>query len=369
MQKSRNKQVYEEASEWVVELHLGEMDAVAREQLDAWLRRSPEHIRAFLQISCLCEELEDSKLDLGYSLEALIARARASTKVIALAGETGASSRQGPVPSGRGTGSTSRLGIARLSRLFSWRSAVLASLALACLGLGLAGLNAYRNTHLATGTGEQRIVHLADGSTMELNSESRVRIRFSARERNVELVEGQALFKVAKDLTRPFVVQSAGTRVRAVGTQFDVYRKISGTQVTVVEGRVAVFAQRALPPAQRTADRYTGEAGSPSVLVSTGEQVTVTDQEVPKPRPANLRVATAWTQRELVFDMTPLAEVAQEFNRYNTRKLVISDPVVATFHVTGIFPSADPDLLLRFLRAQQGINVVAAGGEIRVSRK
>lgn len=369
MQKSRNKQIYEEASAWVVELHLGEMDAAAREQLDGWFRRSPEHIRAFLQISCLCEELEDSKLDLGYSLEALIARASASTKVIALEGESGASSRQGLVPSARGTVSTPRAAIARLSRLFCWRSALLASLVLAGLGFGLVGLNAYRNTHFATGTGEQRVVHLPDGSTIELNSESRVRILFSERERDVELVEGQALFKVARDSIRPFVVQSAGTRVRAVGTQFDVYRRVSGTQVTVVEGRVAVFTQEALPPAQLTVDRSAGEAGAPSVLVSTGEQVTVTDQEVPKPRPANLRAATAWTQRELVFDMTPLAEVAQEFNRYNTRKLVIGDPVVAAFHVTGIFPSADPVLLLRFLRAQQGIDVLEAGGEIRISSK
>jgi len=369
MQKSRNKQVYEEASEWVVALHLGEMDAAAREQLDDWFRRSPEHIRAFLQISCLCEELEDSKLDLGYSLEDLIARARSSPNVIALEGESGASSRRGPDPSSRGSVSTLRVGIARLSRLFSWRSALLASLALACLGFGLVGLNAYRNTVFATATGEQRLVHLADGSTIELNSESRVRIRFSERERDVELLEGQALFEVAKDHTRPFVVRSGGTRVRAVGTQFDVYRRVSGTQVTVVEGRVAVFAQEASPPAQLASDRSPGIAGSPSVLVSTGEQVTVTDQEVPKPHAANLRAATAWTQRELVFEMTPLAEVAQEFNRYNTRKLVISDPTVAAFHVTGIFPSADAGLLLRFLRAQQGINVVEAGGEIRISRK
>jgi len=188
------------------------------------------------------------------------------------------------------------------------------------------------------------------------------------------------------------VVQSAGTRVRAVGTQFDVYRKASGTQITVVEGRVAVFAPRpakegteggvpfsstethpsqkeGLPPARPAADRSTGEASSPAVLVSTGEQVTVTDREVPKTRPANLRAATAWTQQELVFELTPLSEVAQEFNRYNTRKLVISDPILAEFHVTGVFPSADPAVLLRFLRAQPGIDVVETGGEIRISKK
>lgn len=392
MQKTRNKQVYEEASEWVVELHLGEMDAAARQQLDAWFRRSPEHIRAFLQLSCLCEELEDSKLDLGHSLEALIARARASTNIIALEGESNASSRQRPDPSARRTVSTPRMGILTPSRFFSWPSGVLAAAALACLGFGLVALNDYRNSHFATGTGEQRIVHLADGSTIELNSRSRVRIIFSERERDVELVEGQALFRVAKDHARPFVVQSEDTRVRAVGTQFDVYRKVSGTQVTVLEGRVAVFAPRPakegaedkvpffstgtrsskevrLPPAQLTTDRATGGAGSPVVLVSTGEQVTVTDQEVPKPRPANLRAATAWIQRELVFDMTTLSEVAQEFNRYNTRQLVISDPILAGFHVTGVFSTADPALLLRFLRAQQGIDVVEAGREIRVSKK
>ena len=358
MQKSRNKQVYEEASEWVVALHLGEMDAAAREHLDVWFRRSPEHIRAFLQISCLCEELEDSKLDLGYSLEALTARARASTSVFALEGDS--SSRQEADSSARRTVSTPRGGISRLSRFWSWRSAVLVSMVLACFGFGLLALNTYRNTHFATGTGEQRIVHLPDGSILELNSKSRVRILFSERERDVELVEGQALFKVAKDPARPFMVRSAGTRVRAVGTQFDVYRKASGTQVTVVEGRVAIFAPT---------DAGLLPTGSPAVLVSTGEQVTVTDQEVTKPRPANLPAVTAWTQRELVFDMTPLAEVAQEFNRYNTRKLVISDPVVAKFHVTGIFSATDPGLLLRFLRAQQGIDVLEAGGEIRISRK
>src|SRR5262249_31955940 len=169
---------------------------------------------------------------------------------------------------------------------------------------------------------------------------------------------------------------------RAVGTQFDVYRKPSGIQVTVVEGRVAVFAPRpafstenhpskgeGFPSAQSAADRSPGEAGSPAVLVSPGEQVTVTDQEVQKVRPANLRAATAWTQRELVFELTPLAEVAQEFNRYNTRKLVIGDPIVAEFHVTGVFSSADPAVLLRFLRAQPGIDVLETGGEIRISKK
>jgi len=392
MLKTRNKQIYEEAGEWLVRLRVGEMDAAAHKQMEAWCRESPHHIRAFLELSAIWEETEGADLASGKSTESLIARARASANIIALEGEGVATRRREVSASPPRPSNTPRFGILTLARFLSWRSAILASVALACLSLGLLALSVYRHTHFATGTGEQRIVQLADGSIMELNSKSRVRILFSERERDVELVEGQALFKVAKDHARPFVVQSAGTRVRAVGTQFDVYRKASGTQVTVVEGRVAVFAPRpakegaegevpfsstathssrkeVLPTAQLTTDRSTSEGGSAAVLVSTGEQVTVTDQEAPRVRPANLGAATAWTQRKLVFEMTLLSEVAQEFNRYNARKLVISDPILAGFHVTGIFPSADPAALLRFLRAQPGIDVVEAGGEIRISKK
>jgi len=145
MQKTRNKQVYEEASEWVVAVHVGEMHAAAREQLDAWFRRSPEHIRAFLQLSCLCEELEDSKLDLGYSLEALIARARASPNVIALEGESNASSRAGLDPLARRSANTPGVGFSTISRLFSWPSGVLAAVVLAILGLGIVDSQHHRS--------------------------------------------------------------------------------------------------------------------------------------------------------------------------------------------------------------------------------
>jgi transmembrane sensor len=391
MVKTRNKQIYEEAGEWLVRLRVGEMDAAAHKQMEAWCRESPHHIRAFLELSAIWEETEGADLASGKSTESLIARARASPNIIALDGEGVATRGQEASASAPRPSNTPGVGNSMLAKFLSWRSAVLASVALACLSAGLVALNVYRHTHFATGTGEQRIVQLNDGSTIELNAKSQVRVLFSERERDVELVEGEALFKVAKDRIRPFVVQSAGTRVRAVGTQFDVYRKVFGTQVTVVEGRVAVFAPRpakegaegevpfatethssregGLPTSQLTPDRSTGEAGSGTVLVSTGEQVTVTDQEVPKARPANVRAATAWTQQELVFELTPLSEVAQEFNRYNTRKLVITDPILAGFHVTGVFSTADPTLLLRFLRAQPGIDVVEAGGEIRISEK
>src|SRR5258705_86287 len=93
-----------------------------------------------------------------------------------------------------------------------------------------------------TDVGEQRSLRLVDGSTVILNSRSRLHVAFTETARPLEVRQGQALFHVAKNSARPFIVRSDGTVVRAVGTQFDVNRNRSGTIVTVVEGRVAVYS-------------------------------------------------------------------------------------------------------------------------------
>jgi transmembrane sensor len=337
-----NKQIYEEASEWLVALRVDEVDAPARERLDSWFRESPHHIRAFLELSSIWEDANDPDLDHGNSTDALIAKARATTNVVPLE-QAGADNRK------------SSKGSARLS----WRSVLVASLLIALFAGGFAALQRRSNPTYATAIGEQKMVHLPDGSLLTLNSRSRIRVRFSAHERDVDLLEGQALFQVAKDPARPFVVQCDSTRVRAVGTQFDVYRKESGTIVTVVEGLVAVL------PVQVAS----GSAAVEMTQVSTGEQVTVTHSKVTQPALTDVAAVTAWTHRELVFDSTPLADVVQEFNRYNARQMIVSDPSLKNLHVTGLFSSTDPASLLSFLRAQQGVSVEEAGGQVRISNE
>lgn len=100
-------------------------------------------------------------------------------------------------------------------------SRVLAAAFVVALVSVSAWLYAERNTY-GTGIGEQRSITLSDGSIIELNAHSKVRVAFHDRERDLELLEGQALFRVAKNRNRPFVVHAGGTSVRAVGTQFDV---------------------------------------------------------------------------------------------------------------------------------------------------
>jgi transmembrane sensor len=227
--------------------------------------------------------------------------------------------------------------------------------------LAVAGLSAWfvmQRGSYSTAVGEQRSIALADGSTINLNSRSRMRVRYSDRERVVELLQGQALFQVAKNPSRPFIVKSGDTAVRAVGTQFDVYRKHGATVVTVVEGLVAV-----LPP------RVVREASGADFSVAAGEQLTILSESVTKAGHANVASATAWVRRQLVFESTPLNEVVEEFNRYNERQLVLRDPGLNTFRIDGVFSSTDPSSLIRFLRSRPGVAVSESGSEIDITTR
>jgi transmembrane sensor len=226
--------------------------------------------------------------------------------------------------------------------------AAAASVLIACIAGAMLWWQSEREPAFSTDVGEQRSIALADGSTVELNSRSRIRVRFTSAERVIDLLEGQALFQVASNPNRPFIVHSGAAQVRAVGTQFDVYRTASGTIVTVLEGRVAVL-------------------GSRSLELAAGEQVTMTADAIRRPKVADVAAATAWRQRELVFNSTPLGQVAEEFNRYNKRRLTIGDSGLSDFHITGVFSSTDPTSLLRFLRLQPGIRVHESEDEIRIS--
>jgi ferric-dicitrate binding protein FerR (iron transport regulator) len=276
-----SSQILDEASEWFVDFSQGDIDTTGREKFDAWLRRSPEHVRAYLQITAFWEDA--SFLEKGRTLasQELVARALKETNVVPLGAPEGPQSRpvssnaesgaqvseldrgsREETDSSRITGSRSEqsntseaktplLGqdregpiqgsLTKRVRLFALAASVLLMIAAAS-----AWIYTQRDTY-TTGIGEQRSIALADGSTVDLNSRSKLRIRYTDNERDVELLKGQAVFRVAKDHTRPFVVEANGTRVRAVGTQFDVYRKTSDTIVTVLEGRVAVASENASP--------------------------------------------------------------------------------------------------------------------------
>jgi len=389
-----NQHIYEEAAEWVVELR-SRSDDLTRRRFDQWLSTSPEHVRAYLECTAISEAAEAGPRATSAEVEALIERARQSTvaNVIPLtpASSTGEAN---VVPltlahSASEAGSPRRDETQRRSWLMRASSRVrfgaAAAVLLAMIGAS-AGYFMTRNVY-TTAVGEQRSILLPDGSTIDMNGRSKVRVRLAAASRAVELMEGEALFRVAKDKTRPFVVSANSTRVRAVGTEFAVNRLRRELLVTVVDGTVAVSvpasrvrsAARGATPQdpQRVASGETSSvvaALAPSgdeVLLNAGQQLAVptSGSALPQPRSVDVEGAIAWTQRRLVFDATALEDVVAEFNRHSSRPLVIEGSGLQDFDISGAFSSTDVGPFLRFMRAQPGVEVIEEQGRIVIVRR
>jgi transmembrane sensor len=200
-----------------------------------------------------------------------------------------------------------------------------------------------------TDVGEQRLVSLADGSTVRLDTNSKVEVRFKAGRRDVRLVRGQALFQVAHDAARPFVVKADGASVTALGTRFDVKHEAGGVRVTLVQGSVEVRAQH---------------GAAPQVWRLQPGQAVSTSQPAATPKPVDVDVATSWTQGRLVFHALPLTQAVAEVNRYSHERIeldpgpVAGQPITAAFNVgdTEAFVAAVAEVHdLKVTRPEEGV--------------
>jgi transmembrane sensor len=205
--------------------------------------------------------------------------------------------------------------------------------------------------------GFQRIV-LEDRSTIELNTDSEVRVALTPQLRRVELVRGEAIFEVAHDAVRPFIVSAGRTAVRAVGTKFDVRRLGNSVEVTVDEGKVAVGEPSLLESrADLLAISIPLSAGQSALASGSGVQL----KQLPKREMAR---KLAWQNQMLVFDSDTLADVAAQFNRYNMRQLVITDPNLATLRIGGYFRPTNLDAFISVLQSDFGISVNSDGNRL-----
>src|SRR5581483_967004 len=195
---SFNHQISEEAAEWFVEFRTEEPDAQQRRSFDAWVRRSPDHLRAYIELAALWHDAAAVPAARTLDTETLIARARADTTVVAI---SPGSCRAGNEPALSEPVAQSARPLGGVRR-WSVAAAVLVGLFVAAAPLTLMRLQD-RPTY-ATEVGEQRSIRLTDGSTVVLNARSRLRVDFTRDQRTVELLEGQAFFQVSKHLDRPF---------------------------------------------------------------------------------------------------------------------------------------------------------------------
>jgi transmembrane sensor len=354
-----NRQINAEAARWFVEFRSGDMDASGRQAFDAWLRASPEHLRAFIEIAALWGYAPALDPQRRFSPEALVASARQDSNIIPLG--AGSHSGESPQPPGR---PGKRISGMRLR----------AAAALLIVGVLATWSMLHDRESYETQVLEQRSLRLSDGSTVTLNSKSRARIEFSDSRRAVDLVEGEALFRVAQDSSRPFVVHAGGTFVLAIGTEFDINQTRRGTMVTVLEGRVAVGPGRGRTgsrsvhaesmEASGTVEANDGRADG-TVLLSAGEQVEVAAGTTDTRKRTNVSSTTAWVQRKVILQSATLEEVAEDFNRYSERPLIVEEHAAVPFRLSGVF-STDPRFLIRFLRERPDIQVRETASEIRI---
>lgn len=347
-----------EASEFFIEFRAGDGTSAVRERFEKWLRSSPENVQAYLQIAAGWSELPTADPESRIDLEALLQAARNAKgdNVVQL--------------------DMARAHIATRCSSHRLRMRALAA-PLALLLIALGGTTLWVLTRgvftYKTGIGEQRTLILADGSTVTLNALTTLRMHMTKDIREVILVRGQAYFHDTDDPDRPFVVRAGKSAVRAIGTEFDVDRESDRTVVTVLAGQVAVaegFARIGrIGPREILRELARPENQLKAVLVSAGEQVTVLAQSIPAPGPVDVTAVTAWRDQLLVFNNTPLRQVARQFNLYSKRRLVIADPSLWNIGVSGDWSASDPAALIDFLRSQPMLKVTETDGKVVVTKK
>lgn len=210
----------------------------------------------------------------------------------------------------------------------------------------------------STAVGEQKTVALPDGSSIQLNTASRVRVDYSDAERKVRLLQGEAFFKVASDRQRPFVVYVRERLVRAVGTAFTVYVQRESIEVAVTEG-VVEFAKVATLDVSAESNRAVPEAKSTVTTVTAGQKATLDRgaESVESVKREELNRMLSWREGLLVFSGEPLEQVVEEISRYTSLRIMIVDPRIRGIRVGGYFRTSEINTIFDALEASFGVQV------------
>lgn len=311
---------------------------------------SPQNVAEYLELAELWEDLGSVGRDAN--VPQMLAEARNADNIVDL----------GPPlhPPSRVTQRSGKAG--------AWLAAAACALIVATSVLIL--LLQPQDEPITTTVGELRSITLADGSIIVLNTRTSIRYGLDGSARRVELIDGEALFDVGRDESRPFIVTAGATEVRVLGTSFNVYKKsdVEAT-VTVLEGRVAVRAP-GLTGALAVAATEGSRAGEPAeVELTEGQQIHIQPNEpvVPvKQVPADR--AAEWTARRITFENTALRDVVAQFNRYSASQLRVDDPELAALKLNGVFEPHSQEDLLEYLRQAEAVRVHRAGNERVISR-
>jgi len=221
-----------------------------------------------------------------------------------------------------------------------------------------------RTTTFETGVGERRVGALPDGSTVSMDADTQVDIRYNNRRRELVLVRGRAKFDVARDALRPFAVEADGQTVVATGTAFSVEKLSSGIQVLLYHGSVSVVDRTAASPS---------EAGPQEIILTAGQSLVVPSSpsgaSSPQIRPFDPAQSQRWETGALSFDDEPLSTALERLNRYSRQDVVAADADVAALRVTGVFRAGDTPAFLEGVTTLYDLKATADGRRIELARR
>lgn len=309
----------DDAATWVVRLEAGGLDDAQAVAFDAWLSASPQNVQAF-----------DAALSVSRAITANAAPLAAA------------------LPERRAV----RPDLGR--RAFVGVGAVAAAAALAVV-VAPGVLGGPETQTYVTAKGERRSILLADGSTVDLNAGTRLTVTLARDVRAVTLVEGQAVFDVAHDTARPFLVAAGDRTVRVVGTQFDVRRREGRLSVTVARGAVEVRPSQGAPGTAyrlRPGQRLDHLEGAQIARVSAAEPAEV----------------LGWRTGRLVYREQPLAEVIADLNQQWATPIRIEDAGLAATPVSGVLILDSQDAVIRRLALLVPIRAVRSDAGVILRR-
>jgi len=328
--KASNQEINRQAGEWAARMDAGELTPAERERLEAWLAADVRHFGALGRSIAVLERLDRLRAVGTDAMRAMIS----------------ANSPAWPhrrwVLSG---GAAASLAATALLTVTLWKDRPQQQQFVA------------PRLDFATKMGETRTVTLPDGSVVTLNTDSRISAGFTSALRKIQLVRGEALFNVAKNKKRPFIVVAGDTQVRAVGTTFTVrLLRERPVQILVQEGVVEV-TRRSTPnatPVRATADTQT----------VVPHNAPIATRPMPYTRVArNL----AWQYGQIAFDNETLEDAAVEFARYSNTKIVV-EPSVGGLTITGLFASNDPVGFAKAAASVLNLHAEVGAEEVRISR-
>lgn len=332
----------DEAAEWLMRLDSEEpLSESEKESLAEWIKRSPAHRERLMALAGLWERLNvltELAVPLSPASTTKPARVRKWAPGLAVASAV----------------------IAVVASFVYFQPQVTPSVLTETNGL------------YSSAIGEQRSARLSDGSEIVLNTNSQIEVDFNGDRRDIRLIQGEVMFTVAKDPTRPFRVFAGGGRIQAIGTEFVVYLKDDSVDVTVTEGVVSLAAAPtggSVPPdlepgmTVQTRGNELGRLSAGQVATlprldesQSGDGMT----SIPEARDVQdveLTRRMSWTGGNLVFAGESLEHVVGEIGRYTTVKIEFADPEVRAIRVGGVFPVGETSAMFGALEGTFGLKV------------